>query len=231
MGSILSQVIPKTWKTALEACEGGWRKQFTRDTAIDSPPLQRSLWKRPRGSRRKQAEMRAAEHSWDYVWNGSEYKIAYGSSAQKYVGKLFSHHKAAKPVVLKLPWAVASFRFNWRIPNKSRQLSYAISWQSYLVKASARGPPENRSVVPKGGRGPRMRNPVRNKLRGENPRILHVICTNPRSDQFSNQVVIACGSKTSFGRSTGYTGFYCYFQGARFWVLLMSELPVWNVWT
>jgi len=43
-------------------------------------------------------------------------------------------------MVLKLSRDVAPFKFNWRILNISRHMGYAISRQSYLVKASARGP-------------------------------------------------------------------------------------------
>jgi len=41
----------------------GAREQFARGAAIGTSPLQHSLWKQPRGSRHKQAEMGAADHS------------------------------------------------------------------------------------------------------------------------------------------------------------------------
>ena len=55
-------------------------------------------------------------------------------------------------VVLKLSWAVAPSEFNWRILNISWHLDYAISRQSYLVKASVRGPQRTAAWPPMGPR-------------------------------------------------------------------------------
>jgi len=43
---------------------GGRKEQFMRSAAIDSPPVQSSLRKRPRGPRRMQAEIGVADYSW-----------------------------------------------------------------------------------------------------------------------------------------------------------------------
>ena len=50
------------------------------------------------------------------------------------------------------PWPPS--KFNWRILNISWHLGYAISWQSYLVKVSARGPQRTAPSPPRGPEGP-----------------------------------------------------------------------------
>jgi len=50
------------------------------------------------------------------------------------------------------PWPPS--KFNWRILNTSWHLDYAISRQSYLAKASARGPQRTALWPPRGTEGP-----------------------------------------------------------------------------
>ena len=50
------------------------------------------------------------------------------------------------------PWFPS--KFNWRILNISRHLGYAISRQSFLAKASVRGPQRTALRPPRGAEGP-----------------------------------------------------------------------------
>ena len=50
------------------------------------------------------------------------------------------------------PWPTS--KFNWQILNISSHLGYAISRQSYLAKASARGPQRTAPWPPRGSRAP-----------------------------------------------------------------------------
>jgi len=79
---LVSYVIPKFWKRYLRPDQPraryewvGARKQFTRDAAIGSPPLQHSLRKyKLRDPRRKQAEMGNISVSQDERSRETEYK-------------------------------------------------------------------------------------------------------------------------------------------------------------
>ena len=67
------------------------REQFTRGAATDSPPAQNSLRKQPRSSRRKQAEIGPADHSWhcesstetEYKRNWIEHGTAFSKGVRR----------------------------------------------------------------------------------------------------------------------------------------------------
>jgi len=72
------------------------------------------------------------------------------SHKPQYIGSLYSTNQANRPGVLKLSWTGASCKGLWRILNTSWHLDYAISRQSCLVKASARGT-QRTAPWPQGG--------------------------------------------------------------------------------
>jgi len=68
---IPDRLVPKTWKTVLAACLSsfalgvdGWVQGRSLFSCSRAPPVQHSLWKGPRGPRRKQTVVGAAHPSW-----------------------------------------------------------------------------------------------------------------------------------------------------------------------